>query len=59
MYAMNISHLTHNSLSKRLHNDSNLIFKDTVKEAAIFPICKKIYRNTGGSEKTCFQQQQN
>ena len=57
MYAMNISHL--NSLSKRLHNDSNLIFKDTVKEAAIFPICKKIYRNTGGSEKTCFQQQQN
>ena len=75
MYAMNItnpisfelkctSSISHalyllDSLLRRLYNDSDLIFKDTVKETAIFPICKKIYRNTAGSEKKCFQQQQN
>ena len=43
----------------RLYSDSDLISKHIVKESAVFPTRKKRDRSTAGSEKTCFQQQQN
>ena len=47
------------SILEWLYSDSDLISNTLKRKQPSFFICKKIYRTTAGSEKTCFQQQQN
>ena len=60
-HTSSISHTLYlpDSILRRLYSDSDLVSKHIAKEKAVFPMCKKIYRTTAGSQKTCFQQQQN